>query len=220
MPRLNIRKLIRVRLESVITPLTVGFDLDMTLIDSRPGVHAAFTALSAETGVYIDADAVVERLGPPLDEELANWFPADAIDAMGDRFRKLYPEYAIKPVPALPGAAESFAAIRAVGGRVMVVTAKFAPNARLHLDHLGLEADVLVGWHWGPKKGEALREHGASVYVGDHIADIHGARAADAVAVSVATGPVSEADLAAAGADVVLADLRGFPAWLTGYLAA
>jgi phosphoglycolate phosphatase len=36
----------------------------------------------------------------------------------------------------------------------------------------------------------------------------------------VATGPVSAADLAAAGADAVLPDLLGFPAWLAGYLAA
>jgi phosphoglycolate phosphatase len=35
-------------------PLTVGFDLDMTLIDSRPGIKAAYDRLSAETGVYID----------------------------------------------------------------------------------------------------------------------------------------------------------------------
>jgi len=202
------------------TVFTVGFDLDMTLIDSRPGVHATMTELSGRTGVAIDADAVVSRLGPPLEEELANWFPPEQVAAAADQYRALYPEFAIAPTPALPGAAESFAAIRARGGRVMVVTAKYAPSAALHLEHLGLIADVLVGWHWGPKKGEALREHGATVYVGDHIADIHGARAADAFALSVATGPVSAADLAAAGADAVLADLRGFPAWLDGYLAA
>jgi phosphoglycolate phosphatase len=204
----------------ITTPLTVGFDLDMTLIDSRPGVHATMTELSRRTGVAIDADAVVSRLGPPLDEELANWFPAERIAAVADEFRALYPDFAIAPTPALPGAAEAFAAIRERGGRIMVVTAKYAPNAALHLEHLDLVPDVLVGWHWGPKKGEALREHGASVYVGDHLADIAGARAADATAVAVATGPVSAADLAAAGADAVLADLRGFPAWLDGYLAA
>ncbi len=198
----------------------VGFDLDMTLIDSRPGVHATVSELSRLTGAYIDADAVVSRLGPPLEEELANWFPAEEIPAVADRYRALYPEFAILPTPAMPGAAESFAAIRAAGGRIMVVTAKFGPNAEQHLDHLGLEPDVVVGWHWGPRKGEALLEHGASVYVGDHVSDIHGARAAGAVAVSVATGPVSAADLAAAGADAVLADLTGFPAWLSGYLAA
>ena len=201
-------------------PFTVGFDLDMTLIDSRPGVHAVMTELSRLTGVPIDADAVVSRLGPPLDEELANWFPASEIPAIADRYRALYPDFAIKPTPAMPGAAESFAAIRAAGGRVMVVTAKYGPNAAQHLEYVGLEPDILVGWHWGPKKGEALLEHGATVYVGDHIADIHGARAASAVAVSVATGPIPAAELAAAGADVVLADLLGFPAWLAGYLAA
>ncbi|MEZ0107213.1 phosphoglycolate phosphatase [Catenulispora sp. EB89] len=204
----------------IATPLTVGFDLDMTLIDSRPGIHATMTELSRRTGVHIDADAAVTRLGPPLEEELVRWFPAGEIDAAGDEYRKLYPEFAIAPTPALPGAAEAYAAIRERGGRIMVVTAKYGPNAALHLEHLGLVPDILVGWHWGPKKGEALREHGATVYVGDHIGDILGARAAGAVAVSVATGPVSAADLAAAGADTVLPDLRGFPAWLDGYLAA
>jgi phosphoglycolate phosphatase len=204
----------------ISTPLTVGFDLDMTLIDSRPGVHATMTELSRRTGVAIDADAVVTRLGPPLEEELAYWFPQERIAEVGDEYRALYPEFAIAPTPAMPGAAEAYTAIRERGGRVMVVTAKYGPNAALHLEHLGLVPDVLVGWHWGPKKGEALREHGASVYVGDHLGDILGARAAGAAAVSVATGPVSAADLAAAGADTVLADLRGFPAWLAGYLAA
>lgn len=204
----------------IAAPFTVGFDLDMTLIDSRPGVHAVMTELSRETGVYIDADAVVSRLGPPLDEELANWFPAADIPAVADRYRALYPDFAIKPTPAMAGAAESYAAIRDAGGRILVVTAKYGPNAAQHLAHLGLEPDILVGWHWGPKKGEALLEHGAAVYVGDHLGDILGARAAEAVAVSVATGPIPAGELAAAGADVVLADLLGFPAWLAGYLAA
>jgi len=37
--------------------LTVGFDLDMTLIDSRPGIHACFEALSTlvESGFSEDA---------------------------------------------------------------------------------------------------------------------------------------------------------------------
>ena len=59
--------------------LVVGFDLDMTLIDSRPGIAAVWDALSAETGVAIDSAAAVSRLGPPLDEELALWFPADQV---------------------------------------------------------------------------------------------------------------------------------------------
>ncbi|HEV7628189.1 MAG TPA: HAD family hydrolase, partial [Streptomyces sp.] len=58
---------------------TVGFDLDMTLIDSRPGIHATYVALSERTGTHIDADLTVTRLGPPLEQELAHWFPDEQI---------------------------------------------------------------------------------------------------------------------------------------------
>ena len=49
------------------------------------------------------------------------------------------------------------------GGRVVVVTGKYGPNARLHLDHLGLDVDELVGWLWGPAQGRGAaraRRHG------------------------------------------------------------
>ncbi|MFD3452443.1 HAD family hydrolase [Streptomyces sp. NPDC058691] len=199
-------------------PITVGFDLDMTLIDSRPGIQAAFDRLSRETGVAIDSALAVTRLGPPLELELAHWFPAEDIPAVADRYRALYPEYAIGPTPALPGAREAVAAVRAGGGRVVVVTAKHAPNARLHLDHLGIAVDALRGSLWAEAKAEALTEYGATVYVGDHVGDVVGARTAGALSVAVPTGPVGADELRAAGADVVLADLTEFPAWFAGYV--
>jgi hypothetical protein len=36
----------------------VGFDLDLTLIDSRPQILASFRALSDETGAAIDVDVI------------------------------------------------------------------------------------------------------------------------------------------------------------------
>ncbi|WP_445069048.1 HAD family hydrolase [Streptomyces sp. SAS_281] len=199
------------------SPLTVGFDLDMTLIDSRPGIKAAFLVLAAETGVTIDADLVVSRLGPPLEQEIAHWFPADQVSAVADRYRAIYPSHAIAPALAMPGARESVEAIRAIGGRTMVVTAKYEPNAKLHLAHLGIEPDVVVGDLWAEQKAVALKEHGATVYVGDHVGDVRGARAANAVSVAVATGPCDAEELRAAGADVVLTSLTELPAWLEAH---
>ncbi|MFC8715900.1 HAD family hydrolase [Kitasatospora sp. NPDC057198] len=200
--------------------LTVGFDLDMTLLDTRPGIKATYDVLAAETGTVIDSDLVVSRLGPPLVRELANWYPAERLDAVVERYRELYVEHAIAPTLELPGALAAVAAVRAAGGRVLVITGKWEPNARRHLDAFGLEVDALVGDLWAETKGEALRAHGADVYVGDHLGDIRGARAAEAVAVGVATGPYGAAELTAAGADAVLRDLTEFPAWLAGHLAA
>ncbi|MFH8433614.1 HAD family hydrolase [Streptomyces sp. NPDC018007] len=198
-------------------PLTVGFDLDMTLIDSRPGIAAAYRALSARTGAAIDVDLVVSRIGPPLETELAHWFPADEVPAAADRYRELYPDHAIAPSTALPGAREAVAAVRALGGRAVVVTAKYEPNAKLHLAHLGIEPDAVIGSLWAEAKGEALREHGAQVYVGDHLGDVRGARAAGALSVAVTTGPCDATELRAAGADVVLEELTAFPAWLASF---
>jgi phosphoglycolate phosphatase len=110
------------------------------------------------------------------------------------------------------------AAVREAGGRAIVVTAKHEPNAKLHLEHLGIDADAVVGDLWAEQKAQALREHGASVYVGDHVGDVRGARTAEALSVAVATGPCSERELRAAGADVVLPDLTAFPRWLAGHL--
>jgi phosphoglycolate phosphatase len=197
--------------------LTVGFDLDMTLIDSRPGIHACYEAISARTGTYIDSDLVITRLGPPLEDELANWFPAEETAAMADLYRRMYPEHAVTGSPAMPGAREAMEAVRAAGGRTVVVTAKWEPNARLHLKHLGIDADALVGNLWAEQKAVALREHGASVYVGDHTGDVRGAHAARAYSVAVATGPCDAGELRAAGADVVLGDLTEFPAWLENH---
>ncbi|MFD7721169.1 HAD family hydrolase [Streptomyces sp. NPDC059814] len=197
--------------------LMVGFDLDMTLIDSRPGIRAAYVVLAAETGAAIDVDLVVSRLGPPLEDELANWFPAAEVPAVAERYREIYPTHAIVPSLAMPGARESVEAIRALGGRTMVVTAKYEPSAKLHLDHLGIRPDVLVGGLWAEAKAEALREYRAGVYVGDHTGDVRGARAADALSVGVTTGPCAAAELREAGADVVLSSLTEFPDWLNGY---
>ncbi|MEU1756229.1 HAD hydrolase-like protein [Micromonospora matsumotoense] len=197
-----------------MSALMVGFDLDMTLIDSRPGIAAAYRALTARTGVPVDAELAVSRLGPPLRTELAHWFPAERVEEAVTLYRELYPAYAITPSVPMPGAREAVDAVHAHGGRVMVVTSKIGRLARLHLDHLGLAVDELAGDLFAEEKATSLREHGAALYVGDHVADMVAAGAAGIPGVAVATGPCPADDLRAAGAQLVLDDLTGFPAAL------
>ncbi|MEU5545408.1 HAD family hydrolase [Streptomyces sioyaensis] len=200
-------------------PLTVGFDLDMTLIDSRPGIKAAYQELSARTGTFVDAEAAVTRLGPPLEQEISRWFPEERVAEISALYRALYPAHAITATTAMPGAREALDAVHAAGGRAIVVTAKYEPNAKLHLTHLGLAADAVIGDLWAEAKAEALRAHEAQIYVGDHTGDVRGAHTAGALSVAVATGPCDADELRAAGAEVLLADLTDFPSWLKRYVA-
>ena len=198
--------------------LVVGFDLDMTLIDTVPGFGATLRVLGTELGVEFPVDEMTSRLGPPLDILLADHLPAESIAEAGDRFRAIYPDHAVEPVPVLPGAHEALAAVRRHRGRNVVVTGKYPANAQLHLDHLALDVDVLEGWVWGPGKADVLRREGASVYVGDHVHDVEGALAADALSVSVLTGGCTREELLEAGTHVVLDDLAAFPAWMDEHL--
>jgi phosphoglycolate phosphatase len=170
--------------------------------------------VGARTGVPIDVDLVVSRLGPPLEWEMAHWYPAERVPEVADLYRALYPTHAITPSPALPGAAEAVRAVRDSGGQVVVVTAKMAELARLHLAHLDITVTEVYGSAWADGKAEVLRTTAALAFVGDHTADMAAARAAGVLGVGVLTGPASASQLAQAGADVVLDDLRGFPAWL------
>jgi len=196
-----------------VTP-AVGFDLDMTLIDSRPGIRAAYQALTAETGVFVDADLAVSRLGPPLRTEISQWFPAEDVEQAVTTYRALYPHYAVVPSLPTPGAVPALAAVRELGLRVVVVTSKLGRLAHLHLDHLGMVADEVAGDLFAEGKATALTEHGVRWYVGDHVADMVAARTAGVPGIGVTTGPCSADDLRTAGASHILPDLTTFPALL------
>ena len=150
---------------------------------------------------------------------LAPYFPAAELPGLVDRFRALYPDIAVPPTLAFPGAHDALAAVRRHGGSSLVVTGKYAPNARLHTDALGFDIDVLVGEVWGVGKAGVLREHGASVYVGDHVHDVEGALAAGILSVSVLTGGCDARELRDAGTHVVLQDLTEFADWFDEHLA-
>lgn len=195
--------------------LTVGFDLDMTLIDPRPGMVRAFDALNEEFGTELDGQHFAANLGPPLEDVLRGYeFDEPMVKRLAAHFRSIYPTVVIGETVALPGAAEALEAVRAAGGRVLVVTGKYEPNAALHLKALDWTVDRLAGGVFGAGKGDVLLAEGANIYVGDHHGDVVGGHAAGATAVGVATGPYSARELSDAGADVALDDLTEFPAWL------
>ncbi|MEE3919383.1 HAD hydrolase-like protein [Micromonospora sp. BRA006-A] len=182
----------------------------MTLVDSRPGIAAAFRppraygrARRRGTGRLPAGPAAADRAGALV--------PAGARRGGCDALPG-----AVSGVRDHPGRADARCgtlrcARQARGGRTMVVTAKMGRLAKLHLDHLGLPADELAGDVFAEQKAVALREHGATLYVGDHVADMAAARAAGIPGVAVATGPCSADELTEAGAYLVLDDLVEFP---------
>jgi beta-phosphoglucomutase-like phosphatase (HAD superfamily) len=74
----------------------VAFDLDMTLVDSRPTSRRALERLAREHGAELDVEALMSAYGLPL----SRWLP-DAVDFT--LFRALQAQELARAV-ALPGA--------------------------------------------------------------------------------------------------------------------
>jgi phosphoglycolate phosphatase-like HAD superfamily hydrolase len=199
--------------QQVGLPGAVGFDLDMTLIDSRRGILASFAELARETATAIDLEQVDRRLGIKLEDEVAFWFPPGERTAAAEIYRKHYVRLAPGFTTALPGAPEALAAVRAAGERVVIITAKHPVSVEPSLRAAGLAADELFTFVHGPEKAAVLRRLEAAAYVGDTPPDMAAAVQAGTRAVGVATGSFTAADLARAGAGVVLDSLKQFPDW-------
>jgi phosphoglycolate phosphatase len=195
----------------------VGFDLDLTLIDSRPAILAAWAQLAAEAGVEIDLAAVDRRLGIKLEDEAAFWFPASRLDWAAAGYRRHYVRLAPDLTTALPGAAEALAAVRAAGESPVIITAKHPVSVGPSLAATGLAAAEIFTHVHGPEKAAVLARIGAVAYVGDTPPDMLAARSAGVHAVGVPTGSFAGTELLSAGAHVVLSSLRDFPSWYEGF---
>ena len=202
---------------STVSQLVVGFDLDMTLVDSADGIAATVRRTLAEIGRDVTPDQVWAYNGVPMEDTMRGLVPGSDEVALTARYRELYPSVGVPLTRLLPGARAAVDAVHGLGGRVIVVSTKVEPAVRLVVAQVGLVVDGVSGGLFAQAKAGALRAAGAAVFVGDHPGDVAAALAAGATAVGVATGPHSADDLRAAGADVVLPDLTGFGDWLRGY---
>ena len=188
----------------------------MTLVDTRPGIHAALLAFAEETGRPIDADAIVSALGPPVAVALSPWFAPHELPSAVEDFRRHMAAVGVVNVEALPGAVEIIEAVRRAGGDVVVVTAKIGHLARATLDHAGLSVDHVYGDVWAEGKAAPLTASAALAFVGDHPADMLAARAADIPGYGVTTGASTASELHTAGAAYVGASLFDLIEWIPG----
>ncbi len=204
---------------SVVNQLVVGFDLDMTLVDSSEGIVDALIHVCKIHGVQTSREDALATIGLPLDQVFPMWLPDYAYEQLLDEYRDHYGEYGIPKTKIMPGAKDVINVIHELNGRVVVVSAKKEDFARRVLEVAGLNVEAVHGYLFAEHKGDALRHENAHIYVGDHPGDIKAARAAGAVSVVVPTGPINEGILRESKPDVVLQTLEEFPAWLHNYQA-
>ena len=198
----------------------IGFDLDMTIVDSRERIVTCLAATLAERGVDVERESLWRVVGLPLEHMLRSVAPGGDVATLAADYRRRHDRPDAPPVTLLPGAREALAAVHQAGGRTLVVSAKVQHGLEQVLAETAIAdlVDLAVGGRFADEKGEVLREQGATAYVGDHPGDVVAARTSGAASVTVATGPHTREELEALHPDVVLDDLTAFPGWLTEHV--
>jgi phosphoglycolate phosphatase-like HAD superfamily hydrolase len=214
----------------------VLWDIDGTLVQTGGSGREAFEdAFSAVFGRPVRRlVAMAGRTDHEIALELLELNDVKGGDAHLDAFSKaLHTALAAKRDiirrhgRALPGAPEALEALaREPGVLQSLLTGNIEPNAAVKLSAFGLERhlDLEVGGYGSDHRmrphlvdiarGKARRKHGVdfapedTVLVGDTPLDVAAGREGGARVVAVASGASDEDELRAAGADVVLPDLR------------
>ena len=198
----------------------VLFDLDGTLVDSSPGIHASVSVAVAELGLPGPTPAQLRAMvGPPLQDGFAVTFGLTGADV--DRavaaYRVHYAAGAMLDAPPYPCVPELLAGLRDDGVTLAVATSKPEPFAVAILEHVGLlgHFDSVHGAtldgavrHKDQVVAAALAAHPEGtdpVLVGDRAQDVLGAAAHGLPCIGAGWGPAEDGELKRAGAAAIAA---------------
>lgn len=213
-------------------PAAVLFDLDGTLVDSRPGIVAALNAtLTAMGQPELPESELVGRIGPPINETWAALLqrPDDQVADVVEAYRERYATLMLDGTHVYPGVARLLELLAGEGHLMAVATSKAQALAVELLEHLGLDGFFAVVRGPVPPSTEAksatvaralealgLATGRGAVLVGDRHHDVTGGHAHGLAVIGAAWGYGSVEELGAAGAEAVAAEPLGVVPLLHG----
>ena len=196
------------------SPLSILFDLDGTVVDSKPGILASCNAALRSLGHRPDNLEIDNLIGPPLEEVLAEVLGRFGDDRVAEAvlaYRDHYGSAGFLETTVYPGLAAALDQLLALKAKLYIATSKRTIFAGQILNHLGL-IDRFAGVHGSEPGGvdskaeviaEVLRRHDLSadrsVMVGDRRQDVEGARANGVSTIGVLWGYGDRDELKSAG---------------------
>lgn len=166
--------------------LTIGFDLDLTLVDtSKAIVYSAEKALN-EIDHNCPSNLIESSIGLPMLETLGSLLknPKKARHVY-ERYQEIYFSEGFRLGTPLPGVENTLKFLKEDGSKIAIITAKREKLAVRQLGFCNIEYDILKAGCFGKMKSNAMRECEIALYVGDHLEDFKAAKDAGVLFVGV-----------------------------------
>lgn len=187
----------------------MGFDLDMTLVDSSKAILVTTQTVLKGFNVEVSEQVIRHSVGLPIKESFKKW--------IGDGYLQAYELYVAHyqstgylESQALPGARELLLDLLRQGIKVVVITAKNQQSAEIQLRHLLIPFSEIVGDAFQGGKTAAIKNTSCLEYVGDHVEDYKAAADAGIHFIGVATNPMQELESESNGSFQVMKTLSDF----------
>jgi len=201
---------------SEATVSVVGFDLDMTLVNSSEAISATMKHVLEARGIsHVTKQEMLRTIGMPLRNAFALWLQEEELlDEIVAEYRAAFDEIGLPSIHLLPGALDTLTLL-ARSHKLIVVSSRMQPSVVKILQQTEIDCffAVVVGGVFGEDKATSLIQHGAVCYIGDHQGDVRGAKAAGSYSIAVLSGHSTREELSAEEPDVMLDSLEEFASW-------
>jgi phosphoglycolate phosphatase-like HAD superfamily hydrolase len=194
---------------------TIGFDLDMTLVDSNLGLIKTLGHIFPEKYEIQEKWFVQKISGLPLKEILSTLAHEDEISMFEKLFLELYPSIGVSNSSLYPGAIAALNCVKDSGYEPIIVSAKSPSNLDKMVSYFELPVSLAVGGAHGLGKSKILKDNNAQLYVGDQESDVMSAHNVGIPALKIVS---SDLEFEFTNADWTLEGIEKFPEWFPLWL--
>lgn len=199
----------------------VFWDLDGTLMDSKPGLFWAFEKMFEKLSRAVPPESTMKLgLGPPLRYTVREYFkfPEEQIDEAIVTFRSNYNGEGLRMSEVYPGVAECGETVKNLGGRNYIATLKPQPQADAIIG-VHAELENMMSGQWGAAENlgrdskigvlraaldELRAEPEDCIMIGDRSSDITSANELGLTSIAVLYGYGEEDEMRGCDADYVV----------------
>jgi phosphoglycolate phosphatase len=166
----------------------IGFDFDLTLVDSTFGIIKTVGEILANFDISFTESELKGRLSLPLAEIFEPWKGQIDKNVAEKLYLEMYPEFCLEGAVLLPGVQDATDYLIQRGYSIVIISAKKQANLELMVKYFQLDKFAHFGDAFLSTKSELLREYNCLAYIGDHPFDVVAARRAKCSAIITQTG--------------------------------
>jgi phosphoglycolate phosphatase-like HAD superfamily hydrolase len=193
---------------------TIGFDFDMTLVDTSNSLIATLGEIFPDKNIMQDDNFSFQLNGLPLDQILLHFCHKENLHRFRKEFMTAYENIGIRESRLLSGSIPALEIVRQYGFEPVIISAKSKKNLTKLIRHFDLPIKKVHADKHGIEKTKAMIAEKTILYIGDQESDVSAAHAVPIEALRI-TG---NSEVTETHAEWQIDNMSLFPHWFKAWV--